>query len=205
MSKYKGFFNPKQISEENSNLLVNPQENSEPKCSRDCPQYRSCSAPICPLDKGSMDRAVWYPTEETCTLSAFRNLPWVKNQRKIARKVRNRDFYFTKEMLEQNCVITVATEGLDPDKTDIDDSKAVRRWLKQHPEKRKISEAEKEEARNRMFKLRGSLTPFENTQKRQEIDPKVLPVDEGKHLTDGKYTQSISRPYTDNIQPQNPV
>ena len=108
----------------------------------DCHRFDSCSAPICPLLGCS---GIWYPDEEICQAREYNHEPWIRNQKKIARKVRNKDFYFTKEMLERNCIITTATEGLDPDKSDLDDERALTDWLRKHPEKRKLSDAERAE------------------------------------------------------------
>ena len=57
--------------------------------------------------------------------------------------MRNIDFYFNHEMLCHNCRITVALEGLDPDRTDISEAQQLKRWYKNHPEIRKMSEKEK--------------------------------------------------------------
>ena len=109
---------------------------------KECKRFDSCSAPICPLFGYS---GLWYPDEEICQSRKFNHEPWIRNQKKIDRKVLNKDFYFTKEMLERNCVITVATEGLDPDKSDLDDERALKDWLSKHPEKRKLSDVERAE------------------------------------------------------------
>lgn len=157
---------------------------------KDCTRFDSCSAPLCPADAGNLKSGIFYPDEETCTLVLFRNLPWVKNQRKITKKVRNKDFYFTKKILDRTCVVTAATEGLNPDKTNIDDTPAVNDWLKKHPSKREVSEIERQNARNRMFELRNRLTLSKNSQKRQEIYQKVAPETQEKDITKGSHTKS---------------
>ncbi len=55
-------------------------------------------------------------------------------------------------MLCRNCVITAATEGLDPDETDFDDSRAVKKWLDRHPEKRVFSAEERKKIGERLGK-----------------------------------------------------
>jgi len=119
---------------------------------KECNLFDECGAPICPLDEGK--HAVWYPDEEICRSNIHGRLPWIKRQRKISRKVRNRDFYFTPEMLCRNCVITAATEGLDPDKTDFNDQQAIKKWLDRHPEKIPLTAEEKEKLRKRLGELR---------------------------------------------------
>ena len=126
----------------------------------ECKRFDRCSAPLCPLDEESLGSGIFYPNEEVCQLQAFCKLDWIRNQRKIAKKSRNVDFYFTHRMLEQNCVIGRGIEGLDPDHDISERERDVARWLKQHPEKRIISEAEREELKNRMMKVRQGLNPL---------------------------------------------
>jgi len=110
-----------------------------------CIKYDSCNCPLCPMDEESLRNGVFYPDDEICPLQAFCHEQWIRNQRKISKKVRNKDFYFTKKMLERNCIITSATEGQDPDhdlsEKDVDEE----HWFKQHPEKHKLNEAQKAE------------------------------------------------------------
>jgi len=120
--------------------------------SEGCKRFDGCSAPLCPMDKGSLSNGIWYPMESYCTYRAYSNLLWVRRQRKISKKVRNQDFYFNYEMLCRNCRITAATEGLDADRTKITEAQQLKRWLKRHPEIRKISEAEKVEVVHRLKK-----------------------------------------------------
>jgi len=42
-------------------------------------------------------------------------------------------------MLQQDCIIAKGTTGLNPDTTDYNDEKAIKRWLSKHPEKKKPS------------------------------------------------------------------
>lgn len=121
---------------------------------KECKRFDGCSAPLCPMDESSLNCGIWYPDEEICSIREFGRLDWIKNQKKIARKVRNKDFYFTSEMLSRNCVITVATEGLDPDKNDFNDDWAIKRWLAKHPGKKGISEEKREELAIKMNKVR---------------------------------------------------
>jgi len=58
----------------------------------DC-KFESCSAPICPLDEQSLKKGIWYPGEEICHKRL--GLQWIKIQRRIAKKVKNKDRYFT--------------------------------------------------------------------------------------------------------------
>lgn len=135
---------------------------------KECSVWENCSANICPADEINMDCACWYPNEEYCTAHKFSKLLWVKNQRKIARKARNKDLYFTKEMLDRNFIITAATEGLDPDKTDYQDDRAVKNWLRKHPEKKEKTETEKEILRNRLLKYRKGIIPITKDQSAEE-------------------------------------
>jgi hypothetical protein len=131
---------------------------------KECKRWDGCGAPICPLDKGSLVGGIWYPDEEICQLQAFCHESWIRNQKKISRKVRNRDYYFKLEMLSRNCIITAATEGLDPDFNDLDDNKAIERWLSSHPEKRLKSESELEILKKRFSEYRQGFTSDEKDQ-----------------------------------------
>lgn len=137
---------------------------------KDCPRWDSCSANICPLDL--IDNAGWFPDEEICTSRNYSALPWIKRQRKIARKVRNKDFFFTHKMLNHNCIVTVATEGIDPDADFADTETLVKRWIKKHSEKKAKSQDQIERSKNSLAKYRQGLTPLKNDQSVEEIRKK---------------------------------
>ena len=110
-----------------------------------CLNFDTCSAPLCPLDKDSLENGIWYPDEEICRK---RNAPaWVKAQRKIVKKTKDNDKYFTYEMLNRNCKIVSGIVGLDPDKSE---EPQLRNWLAHHKPKRQFSEEEKQEIRERL-------------------------------------------------------
>jgi len=123
----------------------------------DCPRSEGCSAPICPLVDNSC--YIWYPNEETCLFSEFRGLDWVKRQRRLSKKAVS-DYYFTLTMLEQDFIIKKGICGLDPDKDTCTAEGDEEKWLKAHPEKRELTEAEKEVLRDRMLKIRQELIPI---------------------------------------------
>ena len=116
-----------------------------------CPKFETCSAPLCPLDKEILDKGLWYPDEEVCTLKKHSGLPWIRKQRKLIKRAARVDRYFTFEMLERNCVVRGGIEGLDPD---VPEELQLKRWLNTHPEKRKLSWEERERARQRMAHIR---------------------------------------------------
>ena len=60
----------------------------------DC-KFESCSAPICPLDEQSMKKSIWYPDEDICHKRL--GLQWIKIQRRIKKKAKNKDRYFTRK------------------------------------------------------------------------------------------------------------
>ena len=95
---------------------------------KNCRYFNRCEAPICPLNK-NVKSAVWYPDEGICKL--YRNRQYIKTQKKIAKKTRNRDTFYTFDMLNKNIRVTSAIDGLNPDK-DIEEQ--VERWNKAHPE-----------------------------------------------------------------------
>jgi hypothetical protein len=160
--------NIQEISIENKspNNLSGENQQNKVLTAKDCPQFESCSSPICPMFGSS---GIWYPDEGICTSRNYSALPWIKRQRKIARKVRNKDFFFTYEMLNHNCIVTVATEGLDPDADFVDTETLVKRWLKKHSEKKPKTKEELELLRNRMSGIRQGLTTKKNDQSAEEI------------------------------------
>jgi hypothetical protein len=126
----------------------------------DCTKYQTCSAPLCPLDEDSLRNAQWYPDEEICLSQEYFHLNWIRNQKKIASKCRNTDFYFTLGMLSHNCVIGKKIEGIDPDH-DLDARESDEaRWLKEHPEKPKMSDEKKQELLNRFHKTKPGIDPL---------------------------------------------
>lgn len=141
------------------NLSATPSGSCKILKACDCPRFDFCSAPICPLDKQSIRLSIWLPDDEICSLQEFSRDNWIRNQKKLQKKVRNRDFCFTHEMLCRNCVITAATEGIDPDNDYDDLEKDVSKWLGKHPEKQSISDAKREELRKRMLRARQGLPP----------------------------------------------
>jgi hypothetical protein len=98
---------------------------------KDCKKFDSCSAPICPLALGSY---IWYPDEEICKYLMFAKLVWIRNQKKIAKRAKDNDTYYTLGMLKQKCVIRKGITGLDPDKDISKQKKDVLNWLQDHPE-----------------------------------------------------------------------
>ena len=117
-----------------------------------CPGYQRCSAPLCPLDEDSLRQGIWYPDEEICKSRQHSSALWIKAQKKIARKARRRDRYFTYEMLARNCIITPGIRGLDPDRPR---QAQLEVWLRKHPPKRKLTEQERAKLRERMLALSG--------------------------------------------------
>jgi len=121
----------------------------------DCPRFESCSA-LCPLADNASD--IWYPDEEICSLTDFRGLAWVRRQKKFSRMA-DPDYYFTLRMLQQNCIIKKGIYGLDPDHEITTKETDENKWLKAHPEKREITEADKQILRDRMLKVRQGMIP----------------------------------------------
>lgn len=60
----------------------------------ECPRYNICGANLCPYDQDIKYR-VWYPEETVCAKQNMtEEFPWVKAQRKIARRCKDKDKYF---------------------------------------------------------------------------------------------------------------
>jgi len=104
----------------------------------DCYNWENCSAQLCPMDESSLANGIWYPDEEVCKKTPAPD--WVKRQKKIAKKAKSNDLYFTYEMLNKPFRISPGIEGVDPNIEDW--QKEVKKWIKRHPEYR-VSEASK--------------------------------------------------------------
>lgn len=115
-----------------------------------CNHYETCSAPLCPLDKESLEDGLWFPEEEICRNREFGKLQWVKMQKKIVKKA-NPDFYFTFEMLNRNFMVKKNIEGIDPDKPE---ELQLKRWFKTHRKLEKLTESERQLKAERMEYVR---------------------------------------------------
>lgn len=95
----------------------------------DCPKYEDCSAPICPLQRYTIDRGIWYPDEDICTAKRFQTLAWVRTQRAITRAGAADDRYFTAPMLNSVRQVRKGIEGIDPDQPLKQAEEAEQRWI----------------------------------------------------------------------------
>ncbi len=94
-----------------------------------CTLYEDCIAPLCPLDRNSLN-GIWYPDEEICRSRVHGNLPWMKAQRKLSRVAAGG--YFTVEMLNRLVVIRKGITGLDPN---LPEEPQLRSWFQKRAEK----------------------------------------------------------------------
>jgi len=98
---------------------------------------------------------MWFPDEPICATEGMStDYPWLQTQKKIAKKTRNQDRYFTGKMVQRNCVVRSGLVGLDPNR---DEKPQLDRWFRDHPEKKKrreLTEEEKVIFRERMKKGR---------------------------------------------------
>lgn len=101
----------------NNHTPVNDSSCPSPGALPACPQYPSCSAPICPCDAASIQYGVWYVGEEVCTRRGPKP-GWVGIQRRIAKRARDRTTCYSVAMLDAIGAVTRATCGLDPDLDD---------------------------------------------------------------------------------------
>lgn len=99
---------------------------------KNCKYYESCSSPFCPLNKKTNNN-IWYPNEQICNLKKFTKLPYIQLQKKIIKKTRDINKYYTIEMLNSNCIVGKGIIGLDPD---YDKTSQLQKWLIKHPTKR---------------------------------------------------------------------
>ncbi len=129
----------------------------------DCKFFSNCSASLCPLDP-EIKNKIWLSeeteTEEICRNPDFSNMQFIITQKKI-KKVRKRsnkerDDYFTYEMLDRNIVIKSGIKGipLDPPDTIKNSEKWYRskekKWIANHPIKKQISKVERQRRSDHM-------------------------------------------------------
>jgi len=125
-------------------------KNTEPKQTKqrvkkmkpeNCHKFDVCNAPICPLDP-EMENYIWYPDEEICRAQKYnQNLEWINTQRKISKRAKNADTYYTLKMLNRNFIVKTGIEGLDPNiiegKTEEllkkNEEKYENEWIEKHP------------------------------------------------------------------------
>ena len=103
-----------------------------------CRHFDYCSASLCPLDSEPLKTGIWYSDEEVCRLKSVPN--WVKIQKKIAKKTKDKNTYYTYEMLNRNCKVGTGMTGLNPDKSE---ELQLIAWLEKHPLKKALSEKQK--------------------------------------------------------------
>ncbi len=116
----------------------------------DCKFFAYCSASICPMDLAFKNK-IWLSgeTEEICRNPDFSNMQFIITQKKIKRVLKKgnkeRDNYFTYEMLNRDIVVKSGIRGipLDPPDTINNPDKwyksKERKWIANHPIKKQIS------------------------------------------------------------------
>jgi len=106
-----------------------------------CTRFSECSAPLCPESDGG---DIWFPDEQIC--AKYRH-PWIKAQKKIVERTKDVTKFYSLEMLKQNCQIRSGITGIDPDG---DIQEQLKRWLRKHPPKRKLTETQRRELAERL-------------------------------------------------------
>lgn len=125
-------------------MMANDRKNP----SRRLPEFLTV---LCPLDP-NLDTQMWYPDEPICARQGMLvEHPWLKTQRKIAKRTRRQDRYYTDKMVQRNCIVGRGMVGLDPER---DEEPQLERWLRIHPAKKKLTEEEKVILREKMKKVR---------------------------------------------------
>jgi hypothetical protein len=116
------------------------------KAIEECTSHLGCSASMCPLDP-PLKEVCWYPEEKICR----RNFPpdWVKIQKKIKKKTRSLNTYYTFEMLNRNCIVKGGMVGLDADRPE---EAQLKSWLRRHKAKRVLTDKERDILRERFKK-----------------------------------------------------
>lgn len=130
-------------------VILTPQFN--------CRQFDSCDAPLCPLDKSNYEHGIWYPDEDIChsMLYGGNKQQFIKTQRKIANRVKDKTTYFTFAMLNRNIGVHSTTIGINPDGTD--ETAQINAWLKNHIGSKPLTDTERQRRRETINAARGFL------------------------------------------------
>ncbi len=104
-----------------------------------CPSYQKCSAPICPLDSTTIDKAIWFPSEDICHIR--NTLQWVKTQRKISKVKAPTDRYFTLAMLESINRVQKGISGISPEQNTNKLKEVERTWITSRQHQNKLKKA----------------------------------------------------------------
>ena len=94
-----------------------------------CPRKDKCSAPLCPLDPASM-RQLWYPDEEICGHKDYLKEMFVRQQKKIKKRHKDKDSYHTFAMLSEESIVKKGMTGDGPDRAY---PPQVAIWYRKHP------------------------------------------------------------------------
>jgi len=125
-----------------------------------CPNFDTCSAPLCPLDENSIKNEIWYPDEEVCHK---RDAPdWVKKQKAIAKVKAPSDKFFTVVMLRALRQIRRGISGFSPDQTLQEAEAAEKRWIEEHKTKRVIAK-QNQKRRRVVAEKKGNLVGVTST------------------------------------------
>lgn len=112
----------------------------------ECKHRDECGAPLCRIHGGTE----WYPEEEICR-RVWGAPDWVKQQRKIAKKVKGISiYYFTQEMLEVPFRVTSAVKGINPDKPE---EPQLAAWFKRNKGRQKQVKLTKEDLETKLVNL----------------------------------------------------
>jgi hypothetical protein len=104
-----------------------------------CPSFDGCEATLCPLDPSCGAGAIWYPDEPVCNAHRMKRLhPWIKIQRRIAKKHCDPNRFFTVRMLESIKDVHGTLKGLDPNGRQSEEA-----WIQSRLKARRRSMAEK--------------------------------------------------------------
>ena len=95
----------------------------------DCPNFDDCSAPLCPVDDGSIRNGIWYPDEEICRKRSV--IGWVRKQKAIVKKKPPLDRFFTVAMVEALRQVRKGIEGLNPDQHLEQAKETERKWVEE--------------------------------------------------------------------------
>lgn len=138
-----------------------------------CNHFETCSAPLCPQDRDSLLKGVWFPDEEICRNRKFTGQTFIRKERAIKKKAKDETTYYTNAMLNRDITIRKGISGIDPDQEINQAELAESQWIKAHPEKKSPSPESLKAKKEMMRRVREarSKKPAYLTQRNTQNEP----------------------------------
>jgi len=104
-----------------------------------CKYYDKCNAPICPLDRDSIENGIWYSQEPICKNPEFSDNIVIRNMKTISKIDKSGETWYNYEMLNNELNFNGAIKGFSPDSID---KESIQKWIRKYTIKKTISKVE---------------------------------------------------------------